>query len=108
MALGVPAIATRYSGNLDFMTEENSWLVDCRLVPVAEGAYPFAQRQVWAEPQPASALAMMERVLLDRAGAREKAARAQRDMATHFSPRACGLRYLERLAQLQDSLRKVA
>src|SRR3954453_2346297 len=34
MAMGLPTIASRWSGNLDFMHDGNSWLVDGKLVPV--------------------------------------------------------------------------
>ena len=35
MLLGKPVVATRYSGNLDFMDDDNSLLVDCEIVPRA-------------------------------------------------------------------------
>ena len=108
MALGVPTVATGYSGNLDFMTEENSWLVEYDLVPVRAGEYPQAEGQHWAAAREASAVAMMERVWLDRAAATGKADRARRNLATRFSPRALGLRYLERLAQIDVGARAVA
>ena len=101
MALGVPAIGTGYSGNLDFMNAENSWLVDYDLVPVGEGEYPYGEGQHWAQVRMASAIGAMENVWLDRAGARVRAARAKRDMLCHFSPRAIGLRYMDRLTQLR-------
>ena len=46
MAYGRPVVATRYSGNLDFMTDENSFLVDARevLVERPEGTLPARQR----------------------------------------------------------------
>ncbi len=49
MSKGKPVIATAYSGNMDFMNADNALLVDYELVPVAEGGYPFATGQVWAE-----------------------------------------------------------
>jgi glycosyltransferase involved in cell wall biosynthesis len=51
MALGKPVVATGWSGNLDFMNERNSALVDYSLVPVRdpEGAFDEASQQ-WAEP----------------------------------------------------------
>lgn len=100
MALGVPAVGTGYSGNLDFMNADNAWLVDYDLVPVGENEYPHGEGQVWAEARLESAIAMMEDVWLDREGARRRAALAKRHMANHFSPRAIGLRYLERVMQL--------
>jgi glycosyltransferase involved in cell wall biosynthesis len=46
MLQGKPVIATKYSGNTDFMNADTSFLVDYRLVPVAEGEYPGARGQV--------------------------------------------------------------
>ncbi|WP_395646259.1 glycosyltransferase family 4 protein [Terricaulis sp.] len=101
MALGVPALGTGYSGNLDFMNAENSWLVDYDLVPVGKNEYPHGAGQHWADPKLATAVAMMEQIWLDHATARKKADKARRDLACHFSPRAIGLRYIERLEQVE-------
>jgi glycosyltransferase involved in cell wall biosynthesis len=97
MAMGRPAIATGYSGNLDFMTPETGLLVDYELVPVPPGAYPHGEGQVWAEASPAHAARLIEGLLDDPAGTRALGARAQRHIRTHFSTRAVGLRYVERL-----------
>src|SRR5512136_3068638 len=50
MYMGKPVIATAYSGNLAFMNESISCLVDYKLIPVEEGQYPFPKGQVWADP----------------------------------------------------------
>jgi glycosyltransferase involved in cell wall biosynthesis len=70
MALGVPVIATRYSGNLDFMSDENSLLVDFELTPIGDttGTYPSSAR--WAEPDVSMAARYMRDVLEDRVLAR--------------------------------------
>ncbi len=65
MAFGRAAIATGYSGNLDFMVPGTSRLVDYKLVPVPAGAYPHGAGQVWAEPSTEHAAALIEE-LLDR------------------------------------------
>ena len=49
MFLGRLAMATGWSGNLDYMTPDNSLLVDHRLVPVGPADYPFGDGQMWAE-----------------------------------------------------------
>lgn len=103
MALGRPAVATGYSGNLDFMTPETSRLVDYALVPVPPGAYPHGEGQVWAEPSPDHAADLIEALLDDPAGARDLGRRAQRHIRTHFSARAVGLRYAERLDAIGGS-----
>ena len=50
MYFGKPVIATGYSGNLDFMTDDNSYLVDYTMGTIGErgGALPPDAR--WAEP----------------------------------------------------------
>jgi glycosyltransferase involved in cell wall biosynthesis len=50
MYLGKPVIATAYSGNLEFMNAENSFLVPYQMVPVQKGEYLFGRNQRWAEP----------------------------------------------------------
>ena len=42
MLMGKPVIATAYSGNVDFMTADNSLPVPHELVPVPDGATPLA------------------------------------------------------------------
>lgn len=51
MLLGKSVIATAYSGNLDFCTEQTAWLVPVsRLSRVLPGEYPEAVGLEWAEP----------------------------------------------------------
>jgi glycosyltransferase involved in cell wall biosynthesis len=65
MWLGTPTIATRYSGNLDFMNDENSLLIDAELVHVehGEGVYPPTSR--WAAPDLDEAAEAMRRIASD-------------------------------------------
>jgi glycosyltransferase involved in cell wall biosynthesis len=78
MLAGKAAIATAYSGNLDFMDGSNSYPVGYRLVDVREGEYPLHQGQVWAEPDHDEAVALMRHVAanFEEAKARGEAARA--------------------------------
>jgi len=97
MALGRPAIATGYSGNLDFMIPGTGLLVDFDLVPVALGAYPHGEGQVWAEASAEHASRLIEQLLDDPAAARAMGARAKAYMRETYSVEAIGRRYLERL-----------
>ena len=97
MALGRPAVATGYSGNLDFMVPGTGLLVDYELVPVAPGAYPHGDGQVWAEASPEHASRLIEQLLDDPAEARAMGRRARQFIGEHYSVRAIGERYLERL-----------
>jgi glycosyltransferase involved in cell wall biosynthesis len=98
MYFGKPVVATGYSGNMEYMTPETALLVDYTLIPVAEGQYPHAAGQVWADPDVEQAAACMIKLLDDPDGGRALGARASAHVRTHFSLRACGLRYGARLA----------
>ncbi len=67
MQLGRPVIATAYSGNMEFCTPDNCYLVDYDLVAVERGEYPGVERgSVWADPKIASAAAAMREALYNR------------------------------------------
>ena len=51
MALGTPVVATAYSGNMEFMTQESAQLVGYDLVEVGDGAAPYDPTAHWAEPR---------------------------------------------------------
>jgi glycosyltransferase involved in cell wall biosynthesis len=98
MSFRRPVVATGYSGNLDFMNADTAFLLDYRLVPVPDGAYPHAAGQVWAEPDVQQAAEIMTRLADDPAMGRAVGEAASRRIRTHFSHRAAGLRYAARLA----------
>ncbi len=76
MYLGKPVIGTAYSGNLEFMTPDNSCLVDYRMVPIARGEYLYDDpRFQWADPDVEQGAAWMRR-LADDAAFRTRIARA--------------------------------
>ena len=50
MSAGIPAIATGWSGNLEFMTADNSVLVPYELRDVGPDAAPYPADAIWAEP----------------------------------------------------------
>jgi len=97
MLMGKPVIATAYSGNVDFMTADDSLLVPYALVPVPDGAYPFAAGQSWAEPDVDGAAGHMLRLLDDPSEGRRIGERASRHMRVAFGHRAAGLRYADRI-----------
>jgi glycosyltransferase involved in cell wall biosynthesis len=81
MLLGRPVIATNWSGNTDFMTEDSAALVNAQLVPADDPRGVFtAPGAVWAEPDAAGAVAHLVRLANDSAERRALGARG-RDMA---------------------------
>lgn len=106
MYVGRLALATGWSGNLDYMTKENSLLVDYKLVPVAAGEYPFGEGQVWADADPDHAAALLEDVIDHPDKARAIAANGRRDIRLEHSYRAVGLRVLDRVRNINAMQRK--
>ncbi len=100
MYLGKPVIGTAWSGNMEFMTAENSCLVDYTLVPVREGEYPFWQGQRWAEADVDAAARAMRRVVEDREWARALGRRAAADIRAQLSKAACAQAMIARLDAL--------
>jgi glycosyltransferase involved in cell wall biosynthesis len=103
MWFGKPVIATAYSGNLDFMTAENSLLVRHRLVPIGPGADPYPADGEWAEPDVEHAAALMRRVFDDRGFATELGTRAAREIRRTHSPEAAGKVMARRLDSIRAS-----
>jgi glycosyltransferase involved in cell wall biosynthesis len=87
---GKPVVGTGYSGNLDFMTADNSLLVDYELVPIGEGFDPYPPDGAWAQPSVEHATTLMRRVFDDRGMASEIGAAAAADIRRTHSPAAAG------------------
>ena len=66
MWMGVPVIATRYSGNMDFMDDSCAALIDATVVPVGDnGGWAYPPTAQWAEPDLDLAAATMRRMVSD-------------------------------------------
>ncbi|THD73087.1 MAG: glycosyltransferase [Bradyrhizobium sp.] len=97
MAFGIPVIASGYSGNLDFMTEENSWLIDGDLIPVLPGDYAFHQGQRWLEPDVEKAARALRECATDDGKCRQRVALGITDIASKYSLKTCGEAYAKLL-----------
>lgn len=89
MLLGVPVVATGWSGNIDFMTGDDSALISHRLVPVIDpqGTYKIAGA-LWAEPDVDEAASWLRRLRADANLRATLAARARTAAVERFSPAA--------------------
>lgn len=89
MADGKVVVATAWSGNLDFMGEDNSALVNYRLIPVKDpqGLYSGG---LWAEPDGADAAAKLSALIADADRRRAIGARAAATIAAQLDPLAIG------------------
>ena len=101
MYYGKPVVATGYSGNLDFMNEANSCLVDCTLIPVGPDEYPHGVGQRWAEPDVEQAAWHLRRLVMDPAYAADIGQRAAHYIRTYHSFAVIGARHRYRLKKLR-------
>lgn len=95
MMLGVPVVATAYSGNMDFMTPQNSFLVDSRETVVRRQEGPFQLGTVWAEPDLDDAVDKIRRVYERPDEAKARAGRARIDVEAIVSVKAVARRIRE-------------
>lgn len=97
MWLGKPVVATAYSGNLDFMTSQNSYLVDHDRVPVKQGEYIHWEGQFWAEPDIDDAARQIRHVYIDPDVRHSRSEAARNSIRGAGLLEACGQALRERL-----------
>ena len=103
MLLGKPVIATGYSGNLDFMTADTSYMVPWTRVKVGQGAEAYSPDATWAEPDLAVAAQLMREVFENPTKAAEVALAGKTDLETRFTPERTGAKMRVRLEQLWEA-----
>ncbi len=97
MYLGKPVIATGYSGNMEFMNNENSYLVDYDMVPIGDGSEPYPSEGKWAEPDIKHAVELMRDVFNNPKKAKTKGMVAAEQIRKLHSPEVAGQIMLKRL-----------
>ena len=95
MWLRKPVIATRYSGNLDFMDDSCAAMVDYELVPVRHGQGIYPPEAMWAEPDVEQAAAHMRALASDSALCSRLGASARERMASQASQAETGRMMVE-------------
>jgi glycosyltransferase involved in cell wall biosynthesis len=107
MCMGKPVIASRYGGNLEFMNDRNSWLVDCETVSIGPGQDPYPAEGKWAAPDIEEAASHMREIFASPGAARERGERAASHMRNAHSPAAAGLSMRRRLERIHERRRRL-
>ncbi|MCI0720042.1 MAG: glycosyltransferase, partial [Acidobacteria bacterium] len=102
MSLGKPVIATAYSGNMDFTTPRNSFLVRYRLVEIGEDHGPYKKGWFWADPDLNHAAELMRQVYTNREQAAAVGGQAREDVNRDLHPTAVGRMMRERFSLSTD------
>ncbi|MGE5585518.1 MAG: glycosyltransferase family 4 protein [Bacillota bacterium] len=110
MACGVPAICTNWSSHLDFMTADNSLLIDVEgLEPVPAFGIPndmvYAGSR-WARPSEAHLRTLMRWAYENRAQAREIGMRGSRDVLKGFTWEKAARRMYARLLEVEEEQKR--
>lgn len=112
MALGKPVIGTGWSGNIDFMDDENSYLVRCEVAPIRDEHHDFQETHkilyvpgssVWAEPDIDHAAELMRHVVENPEDAAEKGRRAAETIREKYNPAILGQRIKAHLQTIDVS-----
>ena len=90
MSLGKPVIATSYSGNMDFMKADNSFLVKHRLIEIQRDWGPYKKSNVWADPDLDHAAELMRHVYEHREAAAAVAEKGRQDVLSQLHPKVVG------------------
>jgi len=105
MIMGIPTIATNWSGPTDFMTPENSFPIKVeKMVPVEAKTDSFLGK--WAKPSLAHLKKVMRHVYTDREDARNKAKQARQDIIDHYSQERVAQMVVSRAAEIEQSVKR--
>lgn len=90
MAFANPVIATAYSGNLEFMTAENSYLCPSRPCEVGPEREPYPPDSHWSDPDLAAAAALLRQVYEHPKEATARGRQGADDIQRQHSPAVAG------------------
>ena len=102
MSCGLPVIGTRWSANLAFMNDENSYLIDISGLEQADEKMelPFYKGQFWSSPSPHHLGQLMKHVVSNTDSARQKGLQARRDVLSRWSWSNSARQALSRIEQI--------
>jgi glycosyltransferase involved in cell wall biosynthesis len=104
MALGKPVVATAYGGNMEFMSEMNSYPVVWAPAFVGDGVEHYPATASWAEPDIEHAARLLRAVHRDPEGARHRAQQGKNDVRALLAPEVVGANMRGRLQELYEDL----
>lgn len=104
MFLGKPVIATNWSGNTEFMRQDNSLPVNYKLIQIQKDVGVYKAGQTWAEPDVYHAADLMRRLVADPDLYEKISIAARNTMRDEFSPEIIGERIQQRLRFIQENM----
>lgn len=102
MYLGKIAIATAYSGNMEFMNKENSLLVNFDMKKIDRDIGPYKRGNYWADPDVNHASELMKRAYEDKHNMDNLRVDASRYIRNNFSYDSLSRQFKHRLKEIFD------
>jgi glycosyltransferase involved in cell wall biosynthesis len=90
MAAGKIVVATQYGGVTDFLHKSNSYPISYKMIPVQEGAYIYADNQMWADPSLSHAALALQEIYKNFDQAVKRANKGRELMINKFSFKSVG------------------
>jgi glycosyltransferase involved in cell wall biosynthesis len=103
MRLGKPVVGTAYSGNMDFMTEDNSFPLSYRLITIDQDYGPYMRGAQWADPDLDEAARLLRLIHEHPADARTRGQRAQQQIGRQRHPQVTAEAVRARLEAIRQS-----
>lgn len=97
MAAGKPCIATGFSGNMEFMNHENSYLVNYKLIELQNNHSVYEKGALWADPDIDHAVKLMQYVFSNKEKAKEKGRIGKKYIADTLNYNVIGKQIIQRL-----------
>ncbi len=100
MACGLPVIATNWSAQCDFISNDTAYLLDVERLRPAEAKCPYYEGFNWAEPSYEHLRSLMRHVFENRDEAKTLGVRASAEVLTKWSWEQSVKKILARLDEL--------
>jgi len=102
MYFGNPVIATNYSGNLQFMNAENSFLVDYTMSAINATNTNYDSNTVWSDPNIEHAAKLMQLVKENGESVQKTALKGQETIQTDLSEDRIGVLLKDRIGVIME------
>jgi len=103
MLLGRPVIVTAFSGNCDFTSSKNAFMVKFKKLKLKSGDYPYGNNQIWADPIIEDAAKHMRHIVKNPQDVSKVAKAGQKKIKHDHSPEQVGRSYTSALMHIFNS-----
>jgi glycosyltransferase involved in cell wall biosynthesis len=105
MAMELPVIATNWSGNTEFTTHENSYLIESETTEeIIDNQIKFYDGHRWAKPSITQLRTVMREIFSNPEEAKAKGKLARREILQKFSTEVVGEKVYKRLSEIEQML----